>query len=111
MKRFPLVQPATCFRQFSAGLRAILLLGPATLFLAACTGKTITQDRPIVVNTPVNQPCALPRPSEPTTLHQRYPDAQWAAMDVRQKAAAVGRWGIDQQIYGRNLAAATGACE
>lgn len=88
-----------------------LLMGLALSSLTACTPRTVTQDRPIVVNTPVSQPCALPRPSEPLTLKQAYPDAQWAAMDVRQKAAAVGRWGIDQQIYGRNLAAATGACE
>lgn len=82
----------------------------ALLTLTACT-KPIVQDRPVTVRIPVAQPCALPRPTEPATLKQAYPDAAWAEMDVRQKSAAVGKWGLDQQSYGRQLNAATGACQ
>lgn len=88
------------------GYTTVILL----LALTACT-KTVTRDVPRTVNVPVAQPCALPRPTEPASLKQAYPDAEWNAMDVRQKAAAVGKWGLDQQAYGRRLNAATGACE
>ncbi len=108
MRRFPMRGPATQKRQISAGLKVILLLAPATL--TACT-KTITQDRLVVTKVPVVVPCVVERPAPPTSLKSAYPDEQWAAMDVRQKAAAVGKWGLDQQAYGRRLDASTAGCE
>ena len=89
---------------------------PMTLYflalaLAGCGGKTITQDHPVVVRVPVSAPCIGVRPSPVPTLQERFPDAVWAGMDVRQKAAAVGKQVLDRQAYGARLDAATGGCE
>ena len=82
----------------------------AALALAGC-GKTITQDRPISVNVPVPQPClAAARPAAVSPLRERYADAEWQAMDVRQKAATVGKHAGDLRAYGEDLNAATGGC-
>lgn len=80
------------------------------LALTACT-KTITQDRPVVVKVPVSAPCIGVRPSPVPTLQERFPDAVWAGMDVRQKAGAVGKQVLDRQAYSARLDAATGGCE
>jgi hypothetical protein len=85
-------------------------LALSSLTLSACT-KSITQDRPIITKMPVIVPCVVDRPTAPASLKSAYPDEQWAAMDVRQKAAAAGKWGLDQQAYGRRLDASTAGCE
>lgn len=92
------------------GLKRSVIATFSAIALTACA-KPIVRDRPVTVHIPVAQPCALPRPASPASLKQTYPDADWRAMDVRQKAAAVGKWGLDQQAYGRQLDAATGGCE
>lgn len=88
---------------------------PMTLYFLALAltgcGKTITQDHPIVVKVPVNAPCIGVRPSHVPTLQERFPDAVWAGMDVRQKAGAVGKQLLDRQTYGARIDAATGGCE
>lgn len=61
-----------------------------------------------VVYRPVPQPCATARPSPPVGLKDSTPN--WQSMDVRQKAAAVGKWALEQKAYGENLNAATAAC-
>lgn len=86
------------------------LIGLLLIALTGCT-KTITQDRPVVVKVPVSAPCVGARPSPVPTLQERFPDAVWAGMDVRQKAAAVGKQVLDRQAYGARLDAAIGGCE
>ena len=82
----------------------------AALALAACTG-TVVQERPTTVSIPVPQPCvAGARPVAVTPLRERYGDAEWQALDVRQKAAIVGRQGLDLRSYGEDMNAATGGC-
>ena len=78
------------------------------LALAACAPKVITRDVPVEVRVPVAQPCAAERPSPPVPLTRAYP--AWSAMDVRQKAAAVGKQALDWQTYAEALNAATAAC-
>ena len=62
--------------------------------LAACSGKTVVQDRPVRVAVPVPAPCATKRPAKVPTLRDRFSDDEWAAMDARQKAAAVAEHAI-----------------
>lgn len=76
--------------------------------LAGC-GGTIVKDRPVRVAVPVPQPCAAPRPSPVVPIKEQPID--WEALDVRQKAALIGKQGLDHKTYGEQLAAATGACE
>lgn len=76
----------------------------------ASTGGGVTTDRVVTVKQPVPQPCAGQRPAAVTPLREKYPAAQWGAMDVKQKAAAVGAQGLERQTYGEQLDAATGAC-
>ena len=80
------------------------------LLLSGC-GDTVVEERPVRVNVPVTQPCVGNRPALVATLKQDYTDAEWRAMDVRQKSAAVGRKGLERQAYGESLNAATGACQ
>lgn len=88
-------------------IRRAILVGLALAGLTAC-GKTVTQDRPVTVKVPVPVACALERPARPENLKARTPD--WDMLDVRQKAAWVGRQALDWQTYGEQLDAATGAC-
>jgi len=75
--------------------------------LAACAPKVV-QDRPVTVKVPVPARCVTVWPLKPQPL----PDgSQWAQMDVRQKAAAVGKYALDQKGYAEQLEAATGGCE
>lgn len=87
-------------------MRMALILALAAL--SACSPRVVTKDRPITVKVPVATPCALPRPLQPGSLTSRTPG--WDDMDVRQKAAAVGMWGLDWQTYGEQLNAATAGC-
>lgn len=79
-----------------------------TAALAACSPKVITRDVPVEVKVPVAQPCATERPVPPVPLSRTYPN--WPAMDVKQKAAAVGKQGLEWQGYAQQLNAATAAC-
>lgn len=82
----------------------------AALALVGC-GQTVTQERPVSVNVAVPQPClAGARPAAVTPLRERYSDAEWNALDPRQKAALVGKQGLDLRTYGEDLNAATGGC-
>lgn len=89
----------------------IIIAIVAGLTLAAC-GGTVVKDRVVTVNKPVVQPCVSEegRPAPVITLKEEYPDSVWRQMDVRQKAAAVARKGLERQGYGEKLDAATGAC-
>jgi hypothetical protein len=84
--------------------RTILILA---LALAGC-GAPIQRTHVETVKVPVAQPCAGQRPAKVSSLKARTPD--WDKMDVRQKAAAVGAWGLDQQTYAEHLDAATAGC-
>lgn len=84
-----------------------LVVGLALASLTAC-GPRAVQDRPIAVKVPVAQPCALPRPAEVSPLAAR---ADWDDLDVRQKAALVGKQALELRTYGEQLNAATGACK
>lgn len=86
-----------------------LLVLALSAALAGC-GGAIVRDRPVTVLRPVAQPCAGERPAAVVPLAQAIPADQWDGMDVRQKAAAVGRQGLDLRTYGERLGAATGAC-
>lgn len=81
----------------------------AALALSAC-GSSVVRDRPATLKVPVAQPCATARPTQPLPLKTAYPDSQWGGMDVRQKAAAVGKQALDWQTYGEQINAATAAC-
>lgn len=107
MKVIPICRPAPLKASISAGYRVISFAAPATLFLlAACSGRTVVQDRPVTVLTPVAVPCALERPAKPGPL-----PGNWDALDVRQKAAAVGKAAIEWRDYGEALDAATAGCK
>lgn len=83
----------------------------ATLLVAGCgSSGTIVDERIVTVDRPVPQPCAAERPAQVSSLKSDFPDQVWSGMDVRQKAAAVGRKGLERQGYGEKLDAATGAC-
>lgn len=82
---------------------------PVLFALSAC-GSTVIRDQPVTLKVPVAQPCATARPTQPLPLRTAYPDSQWGSMDVRQKAAAVGKQVLDRQAYGEQLNAATAAC-
>lgn len=84
------------------------IVGLAFASLAACSPKVITRDVPIEVKVPVAQPCAGERPAPPAPLASSFPN--WPAMDVKQKAAAVGKQALEWQAYGQQLNAATAAC-
>ena len=87
----------------------IVALGALTL--AGCASpRVITRERSVAVSVPVPQPCAAPRPDTPAPMASTYPDARWRAMDVRQKAAALGRQTLILRGYGEQLDAATAAC-
>lgn len=87
-------------------MRRHLLLAFIGLFgLTACAPRTV-QDRPVVVKVPVSAPCAAKRPQKPDPL-----PSGWDSLDVRQKAAAVGKWALDWKGYGEQLEAATAACD
>lgn len=81
----------------------------AIALLTACSPRVIYKDHIVTANVPVTQPCAGERPAPVPTLRQAYPD--WSTMDVRQKAAAVGKQALDLRGYGEKLRAATGGCE
>lgn len=85
----------------------ILLIG---LLMAGCSPKVVTRDVPVEVKVAVPQPCATKRPVPPKDMVQRWPDSVWNEMDVRQKSAAAGDWGLRQQEYGQELDAATASC-
>lgn len=75
--------------------------------LAGC-GGTVVQDRPVRTAIPVPQPCATARPAPVIPLKDQAID--WSALDVKQKAALVGKQALDHKTYGEHLAAATAAC-
>lgn len=78
--------------------------------LAGCSSGAV-QERPVIVTQPVPQPCVEgTRPPLVEPLREKVPDAVWATLDVRQKAAYVGKQGLERQAYGEQLNAATGAC-
>ena len=84
-----------------------MLLLPLALVLASC-GSTVVKDRPVLVNVPIPVECALERPQRPAPLAEQTP--QWDSMDVRQKAAAVGKWALELVTYSEQLEAATAGC-
>jgi hypothetical protein len=84
-----------------------LALFAACAALSACTPKVITRDVPVTVKVPVSAPCVTGWPQKPPPL----PDAShWAQMDVRMKAAALGKYAIEMTNYDEALRAATAAC-
>lgn len=85
-----------------------MLLLPLALVLASC-GSTVVKDRPVAVNTPVTVPCALERPQRPVPLVEQTPG--WDSLDVRMKAAAVGKWALELLTYSEQLEAATAGCK
>ena len=86
-------------------MKTALILACAAL--SACSPRVVTKARPVTVKVPVTVPCAAKRPDKPLPL----PDGNtWTAMDVRQKAAAVGAKAIEWRNYGEQLEAATGGC-
>lgn len=79
----------------------------ALLALAACSPKVITRDVPVTVKVPVAVDCVTAWPQKPPPL----PDgAHWAQMDVRMKAATIGKYAINLKNYSEALEAATGGC-
>lgn len=81
----------------------------AAVALAGCSSNPVYQDRPVTVKVPVTVPCTTPRPVQPVPIKEKTPD--WNSLDVRQKAAHVGKQGLEWQTYGQELNAATAACQ
>ena len=75
--------------------------------LTACSPRVVTKERPVTVRVPVAVPCVTTWPQKPPPL----PDGvHWAQMDVRMKAATIGKHAIELKNYAGNLEAATGGC-
>lgn len=88
----------------------VAVMSAVILLVAGCSPRVVWRDRIVTVNVPVAQPCAGTRPAPVPTLRERYADPAWAAMDVRQKAAAVGKQAVELRGHGEQLNAATAAC-
>lgn len=84
-------------------MRLALIL--ACSAMSACSPRIVTRNAPVTVSVPVSAPCALPRPAKPSPIA-----GDWTALDVKQKAAAVGEKAIQWRDYGEALDAATAAC-
>lgn len=102
-------------RRMADFLALVLMFSPvcaALVMLVAVAGctRTVVEDRPQRVAVPVPQPCAGERPDPVTPLKAEVPDAEWHGLDPRQKAARVGRKGLELRAYGEQLNAATAAC-
>jgi hypothetical protein len=80
------------------------------LMLSACAHPTIVKNVPVTVKVPVAQACAGSRPAPVIPLKDQMTEEQWKALDVKQKAAFVGKQGLDLRTYGEQLNAATGGC-
>lgn len=94
---------------FEAG--RVLLPVAVVLYLAACAARpAVVETRTVDVLVPLAVPCALARPAMPAALRDRYSDADWQALDLRQKAAAVSAAGLARLNHAENLQAATAAC-
>ena len=106
MKRIPDRMPFWVPGAVAAWALLVLIVA----LLAGCAPRVVTQDRPVAVSVPVPQPCAAPRPKEPVPLKTEVPDAEWRGLDLRQRAARVGRKGLEWLGYGQQLNAATAAC-
>lgn len=79
-------------------------------FLGACGGSTVVENRPEVVKVPVTVPCvAGERPAAPVALKEGHPD--WAGYSLKQKAEYVAPHAFRLYSYGKELNAATGACQ
>ena len=89
--------------------QATLLLAVAAFTsLNACSPKVITRDVPVETKVPVATPCVSSWPQKPGPL----PDgSHWAQMDVKMKAATIGKHAIELRNFADNLAAATGGCD
>lgn len=81
--------------------------GALLIGLSACSAPVV-KDRPVRVAVPVPQPCAGARPAPVVPLKDQPID--WRSLDVKQKAARVGKQGLDHKTYGEQLGAATAAC-
>lgn len=87
-----------------------LLVSALVLTTTGCktTDGRPVRDRPEIVEVPVFQPCAKPRPKRPVPLKGQTPD--WSNMDLYQAGSATAAWVIDWIKYGMELDAATAAC-
>lgn len=91
----------------------------AALALAACAHtdagtkgpQIIYRDNPVEVKVPVAQPCVVgTRPAGVPPLNRLYSAEQWKALDPKQKAAIVGKHGLDLKTYGEKINGATANC-
>lgn len=82
----------------------------AALALVGC-GGSVVQERPTTVSIPVPQPCVDgPRPASVKPIREQMTRDERDTLDVRQKAALVGKQGLDLRAYGEDMNAATGGC-
>ncbi len=93
-------------RYFVSAFSALMV----AVLLAGCGPKVIYRDRVVTVDRPVPQPCAGERPVPVAPLRERFADDVWKGMDVRQKAAAVGKHAGDLRGHSEALNAATAEC-
>ena len=89
----------------------LLLLALLAGLVSACTSSAPVHDRVVSVQVPLPQPCvAWDRPAAVPVLKDRVAEAQWALLDVRQKAAQVARQELLLRGYAERLEAATAGC-
>lgn len=89
-------------------MKRIAMVAVALLLASCATDNVIYRDRIVEVKVPVPAACAGERPAEVVPLKDKTPD--WDSLDVRQKAALVGKQALERQTYGEQLNAATAAC-
>jgi len=90
-------------------LNRLMMITALAALLAGCGNeRPAPTPPPVVIRVPVPQPCAGTRPAEVPSLKARTPD--WAALDVRQKAAALGQAYLEERTAREKLNAATAAC-
>lgn len=78
--------------------------------LSGCAG-TVRKNVPVPVKIAVAQPCVQgSRPTPVIPLNQALSDDEWKKLDVRQKAATIGRQGLALKSFSEDLNAATGGC-
>ncbi len=84
-----------------------------SLALAGCShpAAIVRTAPPLPVYIPVTTACSAPRPSPVVPLNRQFTEAEWSALDVRQKAALVGKQALDRLTYGEQLDASTSACK
>ena len=93
-------------------LLTIVLAFLAIILLSGCAHhETVVRDRTVTVDVPVPVPCVKTWPDQVPAIRDQLTPEERAALDVRQRAALVGRNALSLRTYGEQLYASTGGCK